>query len=300
MAAQDWLAILFHTLMFLSVMAAPDSANASTARRVAFLLLTVTTSTIVVVRSELLKTGKLRSLLYRFGLFTPLAASYFELRWLLPGLAPALVDSQLHALDVALLGTTPSVWMAQFNTLYVVEWISFFYYSYFALMAIMLLPALFRGRGQPQQQLLFGALIVCIVGHFTYTLVPGVGPYATLDFAEPLEGGFWWAQVTKTVASAGAMYDIFPSLHTAYPCFYALYAFSQRKRKPWKYTWPILAFFAANMLIATMFLRWHWLVDVVAGLCLAVSAHQLSVFVSHRESSRGLDDDDRQSVWEKL
>ncbi|MGC4063497.1 MAG: hypothetical protein QM784_02360 [Polyangiaceae bacterium] len=41
-----------------------------------------------------------------------------------------------------------------------------------------------------------------------------------------------------------------------------------------------MAFFAVNIVIATMFMRWHWLVDVVAGLTLAAVALVLSVAVT--------------------
>jgi hypothetical protein len=39
----------------------------------------------------------------------------------------------------------------------------------------------------------------------------------------------------------------------------------------------VLGFFVCNIIVATMFLRWHWLVDIVAGLALAVAAQALSV-----------------------
>jgi membrane-associated phospholipid phosphatase len=95
------------------------------------------------------------------------------------------------------------------------------------------------------------------------------------------------------------MLDIFPSLHTAYPTFFALFAFGERHRAPYKYGWPILAFFAANMIIATMLLRWHWAIDVLAGLALAVAAWRLGIRIAQREADRGRRDD-RQPVWEPL
>ncbi len=176
---------------------------------------------------------------------------------------------------------------------------SFFYYSYFALMILCLIPPLFLDSGRRQIEMMVGGLVVATVGHFVYTLVPGKGPVATLDFA-PLNGGFWWHQVQVTVASAGAQLDIFPSLHTAYPMFFALHAYGWRHTKPYRYVWFILAFFSANIVIATMFLRWHWFVDVVAGVLLAVLARQTGRLVADREADRGLPGDDRQPVWEPI
>jgi membrane-associated phospholipid phosphatase len=71
------------------------------------------------------------------------------------------------------------------------------------------------------------------------------------------------------VQTAGALKDIFPSLHTGAPTFFAIFAFVHRKKMPFKYTWPILAFCVSQIIGATMFLRWHYLVDIVAGFGLA-------------------------------
>ncbi|MDH5491142.1 MAG: phosphatase PAP2 family protein, partial [Myxococcales bacterium] len=279
----------------------PESQDAVTARHFALTLLLITSATVLLVRGEILRPGPRRALVYRLGAFVPMLASYFELRYLLPALQPVLLDAQLQAIDTALLGVTPSIWMSQFNTLHAVEWISFFYYSYFYVLGSFLLPTLFLDRGQRMHQLLIGALVVAALGHITYTLVPGVGPHATLDF-EPLAGGFWWGLVEATVSSAGAQYDIFPSLHTAFPTFFAIHSFANRDQKPFRYVWPIIAFFAANTILATMFLRWHWFIDVIAGLCLAALARAIGAAVARHEAPRLEGDrrDERQPVWEPL
>ncbi|MBK6577436.1 MAG: hypothetical protein IPG17_14755 [Sandaracinaceae bacterium] len=64
--------------------------------------------------------------------------------------------------------------------------------------------------------------------------------------------------------------DIFPSLPRPTPCS-SLHAYGWRHTNPYRYVWFILAFFSASIVIATMFLRWHWFVDVVAGVMLAGS-----------------------------
>jgi PAP2 superfamily len=79
------------------------------------------------------------------------------------------------------------------------------------------------------------------------------------------------------VKSAGAQKDIFPSLHTAVPTFFALFAFRYRHVQwPFRYTWPVMAFCASQIIGATMFLRWHYLIDIIAGVTLAVLAVTVS------------------------
>jgi hypothetical protein len=203
LSAEDWIALAFHSYLLVRVAFAPESAERSLAMIAGFVLLGVTLGSITLTRSELLAPGPLRALVYRVGIFAPIPASYFQLGVLLPALQPELLDLQLLALDEALLGVTPSVWLNRFNTVRVVEWVSFFYGSYFPLMAAMFLPALFFGRGRRLRELMLSSMLVGVFGHIGYTLVPGAGPYATLTFAEPLHGGFFWAQVQATVASGG-------------------------------------------------------------------------------------------------
>jgi membrane-associated phospholipid phosphatase len=145
-----------------------------------------------------------------------------------------------------------------------------------------------------------GALLIVVTGHCLYTIVPGAGPVATLVFDQALQGAFWWRQVELTVATAGAQLDIFPSLHTAYPAYFTLHAFAHRRTQPFGWLWPILAFVALNIIIATMFLRWHWFIDVAMGLLLAFAARRFAVAVSEREEHRGGPHDPRQPVWEQL
>jgi membrane-associated phospholipid phosphatase len=66
--------------------------------------------------------------------------------------------------------------------------------------------------------------------------------------------------------------DIFPSLHTALPTYLTIASFLNRRERPFRWVWPPMALVTSQIILATMFLRWHYLVDVVAGLTLAVTA----------------------------
>jgi membrane-associated phospholipid phosphatase len=87
----------------------------------------------------------------------------------------------------------------------------------------------------------------------------------------------------NAVQSGGAQKDIFPSLHTAGPVFLSLFSFYHRDKLPFKYTWPFVSFFSANIVIATMFLRWHYLIDVVAGMALSAGGFLLATWLSKKE-----------------
>jgi len=118
--------------------------------------------------------------------------------------------------------------------------------------------------------------------------VPGYGPYRFLagEFHHPLTGGLFWSWVQSTVSAGGAQKDIFPSLHTAAPTFFALYSWRHRARAPYKYTWPVTAFCASQIICATMFLRWHYLVDIFAGITLAIFATVVGERLVLRDTER--------------
>ncbi len=79
-----------------------------------------------------------------------------------------------------------------------------------------------------------------------------------------------------------------------------MHAFAHRHTQPFQWLWPILAFVAVNIIIATLFLRWHWFIDVALGLLLAFAARKFAVAVAGREDLRGGPYDPRQAVWERL
>lgn len=295
LAFQDHAALLFHGYMTLRILLAPESPNAHTARPLSLSLLACTLVTIVVVRGQLLPPGFLRALVYRVGMVAPFPLNYFVLRYHLPALQVPLRDLALLRIDEAVLGATPAAALAPLASPAVVEWFSFFYYSYFTLLVLHVLGSAFFDRGTRLAEMMLGALLVTGIGHALYTLVPGVGPYGAMPFANPLVGGTFYGLVMKAVHEAGAVLDIFPSLHTGHPCFFLLHSLRHRRTLPFRYTAAPMAFFFVNIVVATMLLRWHYAIDVAAGVLVAVTAQQIAIRVARREADRP-----GQPVWEPL
>ncbi len=242
----------------------------------------------------LVRTGALRSnvwtaLLYRIGIYGTVQQSYVFFKHLLPVVNPGSLDHQLFALDHVLFGFEPAVWADRFVTPLTTEWFAFFYFCYFFLLAAHIFPIVFGSRDQMLLgEFMLGMLIIVCLGHTGYILVPGFGPFRAFPelFKHELPSGLWMDLVWSTVRSNGAQKDIFPSLHTAGPCFIAMFSFRNRDRLPFRYTWPLLSFFAANIIGATMFLRWHYVIDVLAGFALATLAALVSPLITRWELAR--------------
>lgn len=243
----------------------------------------------VVVRGSLIKPGFWPALLYRLGIYGTVQLSYFFFKDLLPHVNPRALDAELYQLDLMLFGIEPALWMDRFVTPATTEWFAFFYFWYFFLLAAHIFPILLAVRDlELLGEFTLGMLILFCVGHTVYILVPGFGPYRAMAdaFENQFPHGLWLDLVMSAVNSGGAMKDIFPSLHTAGPTFIALMSFRNRKRVPFTYTWPLITFFAGNIILATMFLRWHYIIDVVAGLALATFAALASPVITRWELRR--------------
>lgn len=299
MAIQDFAMVAFHTFMWLRVMMAPDTVEATVARSGSFALLTAAMATLLLTRGEVMGPGLARAAVYRIGMLLPMVGSYFTLKWLLPALQPRLLDAELLHIDELIFGFTPAHYLDSYVSYASVEWFAMFYYSYFYLLALYLLPSLVLDGGRRLKEITFGAMAIVAIGHCMYSAVPGVGPYVGYPFQNELAGGFFWRQVTSAVSVAGAQLDIFPSLHTAFPAFFTLHAYRYRHQKPFCYVWIPTAFVAFNIIIATLFLRWHYGIDVIAGLCLAFFVQRLATRVAVRDESlqpRA----SKQKIWEPL
>ncbi|CAN5766084.1 hypothetical protein BH11MYX4_BH11MYX4_39450 [soil metagenome] len=237
---------------------------------------------LVLTRGGVLRQGSFaNALVYRLTVFLPVFLSYFELRWILPVVSPHSLDANLLALDFRLFGMEPALAWDRYVTPHTTEWFAFFYFGYFFLLVVHVLPMMFLGKNPARiAHFSLGIIGVFVIGHILYMLVPGWGPYRHLagQFEHRLEGGFFWRLVLATVEGGGAQKDIFPSLHTALPTYFAIFSYMHRRALPFRYTWPFMAFACSQIIIATMFLRWHYLIDIFAGLTLATA----SALLSHR------------------
>jgi hypothetical protein len=245
---------------------------------------------LALTRGEILRPRSFASAtVYRLTVWLTVFLSYFQLRHILPAVSERAVDAGIFAFDLRVFHVEPSLAWDKFVTPVTTEWFAFFYFGYFFLLSAHVLGIMLASKNRENlAHFAMGIFLVFCTGHFIYTLVPGYGPYRFLagSFQHELTGGTFWHLVQATVSEAGAQKDIFPSLHTAAPTFFALYSFRHRDVAPYKYTWPVVAFCALQIIGATMFLRWHYLVDICAGVTLAVFANVVGELLVTKDRAR--------------
>ncbi|AFZ71868.1 phosphatase PAP2 family protein [Natronobacterium gregoryi] len=69
--------------------------------------------------------------------------------------------------------------------------------------------------------------------------------------------------------------NVFPSLHTSLSVTVAIFAYRTREQYP-RWT-PVAVVIALSVVISTMYLGFHWVIDVVAGIALAAGCVALSM-----------------------
>jgi len=293
LASHDWLVMGYFVLVFFALLFGRGPGRVHCMYVVATDLALVMAG-LAITRGELIPRTStwlitINSFVYRMTLFMGIFLSYFQLRSILPAATERAVDAQIYAFDLKVFGFEPSLAWDHFVNAQTTEWFAFFYFGYFFILAIHVLPFVFAVNNERLvSQFAIGIFTVFCSAHTLYMLVPGYGPYKFLatEFHHELTGGTFWGLVNKTVDSMGAQKDIFPSLHTAAPTFFAMFSFRHRDKLPFKYTWPVVAFCACNIIVATMFLRWHYLIDIFAGIALATVANLLGAYLTPWEMAK--------------
>ncbi|HEY7958019.1 MAG TPA: phosphatase PAP2 family protein [Polyangia bacterium] len=198
---------------------------------------------------------------------------YETLHDLTPILRPSVVDARLIAADRALFGVDAAQWLGRFASPALTHVMIDCYLSYF--FAPIALATILYWRGQRAQfrEYMVSLCVVTVLGYCGYLLVPAVGPYVfeAARFPTRLPGGekthFFIAQIDSL---KGVARDCFPSMHTAHTTVVLAFAWRFARRWFWLYL-PI----ALGLYVSTVYLRMHYVVDVIAGL--AVSALAVAI-----------------------
>lgn len=267
MGLLEWLAILFLIVMAVRLALTPAPRGP-----VPYLLLVLATLGFLVVATvvyrKFLEGPRLTRFFFRVLIIASIVVPYAFFQELIPMINPIEVDPELRALDLALFGGDASIWLERYATPFSSAWFAISYVGYYLVGSLFLLGMLLfcRRVGVFAE---FGVLILgcVVVSLITYTFLPALGPYHHMagEFLGPLPEDRVVPWVHAFIQN-GPLRDVFPSLHTGIPL--AVFMFSARY-----FRWVALAcgLWVPHIVISTMFLRYHYLIDVIAGAALAVA-----------------------------
>jgi len=179
--------------------------------------------------------------------------------------ASQVMDARLAALDVRLFGSDPTRWFESWLTPFTTLVLEICYSSYFFLPVLLTFVVL--GQGRVRRFLSYAAVIIgCFFTTYVgYYLVPAYGPRFHLDYEQPLPLGAVAGTLYATIDQLDFIkLNAFPSGHTAVSLVCLAVLFREDRRLGLLCT-PLVM----GLILATVALRYHYLIDVVAGVLVA-------------------------------
>jgi len=189
---------------------------------------------------------------------------YVAVARITPALGMKLRDGTLLAMDDAMFGRTPALFLERAATARLTDVMSLCYITYHFYLPVAVVHAALAADSAARRlsTYLFTGFAVGFAG---YLLVPAIGParaYPEL-FHEPLAGGALSRLIEQVVSKGSSGYDTFPSLHVLIACILLDHDWRHVRRRFWIMVVPSL-----GLLVSTIYLRYHYGVDVLAGLLL--------------------------------
>ena len=185
---------------------------------------------------------------------------------LIPAARGAARDDLLIAADRALFGTDVTVWLERFVTPF---WAAFFYIAYSTYYFLpLVLGGFLWARGPELARRFIFTLSVCFyVSYAGYFTIPAFGPRtAQADlYTVPLESTAVARAISHTINELEhTKLDVFPSGHTMITVAVLMVAWRRARRLFW-FLLPV----AALLIFSTVYCRYHYVVDLIAGIALA-------------------------------
>ena len=183
---------------------------------------------------------------------------------------PVDYDAALIAFDRALFRTDPTVALEKIATPFLSDVLTLFYALYYFHPIVFGTLVLLDDRARPAgardfPRYAFVIVFVFYVSYACYFLVPAVGPRYTLAHAGPLPRGAISQAIDHTLdVLEKNKRDCFPSGHTMVVVAVALEAYRRSKKTFW-----VFLPFVVGLILATVYCRYHYVADVIAGLALA-------------------------------
>jgi membrane-associated phospholipid phosphatase len=209
--------------------------------------------------------------------FLLLSACYYALYTnLMLRINPHTADVTLSKIDAALLGDQASFLLESWINPWLTDFFNLIYFSYvFSLPAIALYFYLSKEE-KVFRRVMMGYLTLMLMGIASYLLVPAIGPasYFAEKYTHDLHGHAVSRGVDYIIWAGRVGYDCFPSLHVGIPILLSLYLRDHRR----KFFIPALIY-VGLMCCATIYLRYHYVVDVMASFIYAPVAYWLNDFL---------------------
>lgn len=197
--------------------------------------------------------------------------TYKELSYLIPLIHPRDFDVELAMIDYRVFGAHPTVWLERVTWPPLTEVFQISYATYY-FWPIILGALLWRRRWFDKYHFwVFVIVFGFYLSYLGYIIIPATGPRFLPMIRDaqsgPLTGVWLYQTIRETLDKAeGITRDCFPSGHTELTLLTLYYARKFHRRL---FRWMIVP--ASALIISTVYLRYHYVVDVAAGGLVALA-----------------------------
>ena len=187
------------------------------------------------------------------------------------------IDTALINLDRAIFGADPTVWISRFSLPVLTEILQIAYVSYYLLMITLAAELYLRKNYEKFAYGIFAFTYGFMLSYLGYILFPAVGPRFTLHAFNSIETelpGLYVTDFLRQFINAGesipngvanpiavAQRDAFPSGHTQMIVMVMYFASKYRLKSRY-----VLYAMGTLLIISTVYLRYHYVVDLIAGV----------------------------------
>jgi membrane-associated phospholipid phosphatase len=226
------------------------------------------------------KKSRLMKGLHRWYCYLIIIFVFKEIYLMVHPIHPTDYDSILIAIDHWIFGVNPTQWISQFANPVATEILQIAYFSYYILFIILGVEFYRRYAIEAFDKAAFMIVYGFYLSYIGYFLLPGVGPRFTLHDFSLLETelpGIFLTNTLRAIINAGesipqlkahaidvVQRDVFPSGHTQLTMIVMALGFRYKLKSRW-----VLLAFGSLLILATVYLRYHYVVDLVAGALLA-------------------------------
>jgi membrane-associated phospholipid phosphatase len=213
---------------------------------------------------------------------------YSQVHNYIPLVHPHNFDTVLAAWDRSIFGVNPTEWIGRFATPVLTEYLQI-WYNLFQLMLIVPAAGFFRTRYDRFLVYSSTLLLGFYLSYILYFVMPAIGPrFEVHDFysTDRELPGLVLTKPLRNIINAGnniptdhmdnpydfVNRDCMPSGHTMMSLLAILMCWRYRSRWRW-----LITIGGTSIIVATVYLRYHYVVDLIAGGTLAIV-----LFLAHR------------------
>jgi len=183
-------------------------------------------------------------------------------------------EASILGVEAYLFGGNASVWLEALHHPLLTEWLQASYITYFFIPLTVGVMMMASGRWKEMGILMFAVVLASHQNFFFYVLVPIRSPFLVAELPE-FAGlihynfdlhGLWLTDTIRQglLDSTTMRYDCFPSGHTCLTTTTLLIAWRYHRKAFW-----VISPLAFSLIFSTLYLRYHYLIDLVVGASLA-------------------------------